>query len=92
MRVFVPGVWLRRGRNDVMVLEMIGASKEGAAVESVIAPDFFGPPKKEEEKSKKKSAAASSSAAAAASEDETSSMLRFPGAGTLRRIEPATTS
>ena len=90
MRVFVPGVWLRKGRNDVLVLEMIGASA-GAAVESVLEPDFFGPKKETKEKSKK-SVAEGSASASASPELETSSMLRFPGAGSLRRIESATTS
>jgi beta-galactosidase len=103
MRVFVPGVWLKRGTNDVLVLEMLSASSDGgvSAVESVLEPDFFGPPKKkndggqeEKQKEKKKSAASvegAAAAAAAASEVETStsSLLRFPGAGSLRTIEAA---
>ena len=94
MRIYVPGVWLREGKNDVLVLEMVGPSAAGAAVESVLEPDFFGPPKKKEEEEKKKKTLAegSSSSFSSSPELETSSMLRFPGAGTLRRTESATTT
>ena len=91
MRIFVPGVWLRQGSNDVMVLEMVKASS-GAAVESVLEPDFFGPPKKKKEeevkgeKSKKVAAEGASDAATSAASDSSSSLLlRFPGAGALRQ-------
>ena len=90
MRIYVPGVWLRNGRNDVLVLEMISASAD-AAVESVLEPDFFGPPKEEGEKEKIKKSAAAEGALASA-ELETSSLLRFPGSGAVRRIEATTTS
>jgi len=91
MRVFAPGVWLREGKNDVLVLEMLGAAA-GAAVESVLEPDFFGPPKKSDEGKEKGKKSAAERSTSSSSELETSSLLRFPGAGALRRTEAATKS